>query len=751
PVTLENKANKTAGPKEANNSAGTKDNLDAGNSEMEVERVPEYFVLPLWSFFTSIVKCSTTKNRDEKLNKDTGSKINKEPVDQEDQAFLEELKKRKRQEKEANDATKTLKKTFALNTEDLLLQAGVARASSTNYVNIVSTPVNTDGTTATTASPSRNVSAAGASNPNLLPYANQDDYRIPSLEDIYEVPNDRIFTSASYDDEGAVADFTNLKSTMNVSPIPQSRIHFIHPTTQILVDPHLVVQIRSKVNKSSRAHALHLKMKVGLMLCKKSCCNSRLSKLEAIRIFLAFTSYMEFKVYQMNVKSVFLYGKIDEEVYVSQPPGFIDPKFPKKAYKVVKALYGLHQALRAWYATLSTFLVKSGYRRGIIDKTLFIKDQKDIMLDKYVAEILKKFDFISVKTASTLTETEKNLVKDTEAADVDVSGHSKDFTSSSCEDDLLVLGQPKLGLWYPRESGFDLEAYSDSDYAGANLDRKSTTGGCQFLGGTLITWQCKKQTIVDTSTTEAEHHFIRDAYEKKLIRVLKIHTDDNVADLLTKAFDVSRSVFSNIRSLGEEHVSKQREDKKAKTRLNIEDGKFNKLDDLVGEGVDYVVNKGSKELASPKQTDLGKDFSNPLMVDSLPKTIWLSMHHVIAIKHWLFQSKRLLNTAPLQTLDRMVHDLNRFFNGVKCVVDLDFIQRYGKCFAGHALLQLKDVKSTVNLTQLVWEFKSIGNGSNFDENLKRFKLTFITKAPTLKGLVRSFLLRASAAMFAFTK
>ncbi|GKC24633.1 hypothetical protein Tco_1026783, partial [Tanacetum coccineum] len=156
----------------------------------------------------------------------------------------------------------------------------------------------------------------------------------------------------------------------------------------------------------------------------------------------------------------------------------------------------------------------------------------------------------------------------------------------------------KLGLWYPRVSSFDLEPYSDGDYARANLDRKSTTGGCQFLGRRLISWQCKKQTIVATSTTEAEyvdvancygqvlwiqnqmlyfgfnfmntniyidnesticivknpiyhsktkhisirHHFIRDAYEKKLIQVLKIHTDDNVADLLTKAFDVSSSI-----------------------------------------------------------------------------------------------------------------------------------------------------------------------------------------------------------------
>ncbi|GJR30504.1 putative ribonuclease H-like domain-containing protein [Tanacetum coccineum] len=159
--------------------------------------------------------------------------------------------------------------------------------------------------------------------------------------------------------------------------------------------------------------------------------------------------------------------------------------------------------------------------------------------------------------------------------------------------------QPKLGLWYPRDSPFELEAYSDSDYGGASLDRKSTTGGCQFLGRRLISWQCKKQTIVANSTTEAEYvaaanccgqvlwiqnqmmdygfnfmntkihidnestisviknpvahsrtkhieirfHFIRDCYEKRLIEVIKIHTDHNVADLLTKGFDVTRFNF----------------------------------------------------------------------------------------------------------------------------------------------------------------------------------------------------------------
>nr|GEZ79806.1 putative ribonuclease H-like domain-containing protein [Tanacetum cinerariifolium] len=113
-----------------------------------------------------------------------------------------------------------------------------------------------------------------------------------------------------------------------------------------------------------------------------------------------------------------------------------------------------------------------------------------------------------------------------------------------------LKGQPNLGLWYPHDSPFQLEAYTNSNYAGSHGDRKSISGGCQFLGRRLISWQCKKQTIVATSSTEAEtkhieirHHFIRDANEKNLIQVLKIHTDDNVADLLTKAFDGPRFEF----------------------------------------------------------------------------------------------------------------------------------------------------------------------------------------------------------------
>ncbi|GJZ83665.1 ribonuclease H-like domain-containing protein [Tanacetum coccineum] len=345
PVRSENQANKHASPQEANHNAGTEDIIDASDSEKETESAQDYFVLPIWSSYSSTVKRSTAKDAGEAPNKHPDFKTDEKPVDKEDQ--------------------------------ELLLQAGAAKASSTNIVNTASTQVST-------ASPYGGLSFTDLT--NLDP----DNLEIPALEDIYKNPTDGMFTNSSHADEGAVADFTNLEPFVNVSHIPTSRINSIYPSTLILGDPQSAVQTRSKVTKSSGAYA---------------------------------------------------------------------------------------------------------------------------------------------------------------------------------------FGKPKLGLWYPRVSSFDLEAYSDSDYAGANLDRKSTIGGYQFLGRRLISWQCKKQTIVATSTTEAEyvaagnyrgqnpvyhsktkhiairHHFIRDAYEKKLIQVLKIHTDDNVADLLTKAFDVS-SYLGVSESLG---------------------------------------------------------------------------------------------------------------------------------------------------------------------------------------------------------
>nr|GEW63114.1 hypothetical protein [Tanacetum cinerariifolium] len=183
------------------------------------------------------------------------------------------------------------------------------------------------------------------------------------------------------------------------------------------------------------------------------------------------------------------------EFYVFQPPGFIDPKFPNKAYKVIKALYGLHQAPKAWYATLSTFLVQRRYKRGLIDKSLFIKkDKKDSMLvqvflDDIIFSSTKKswcdeFETLmknSVKTDSTLIETKKPLVKDEKATDVYQVTPKTLYIQAVKRIFRYLKSQPKLGLWYPRESAFDLEAYSDSDYAGANLDKKSTTGVEQHL------------------------------------------------------------------------------------------------------------------------------------------------------------------------------------------------------------------------------------------------------------------------------
>lgn len=114
------------------------------------------------------------------------------------------------------------------------------------------------------------------------------------------------------------------------------------------------------------------------------------ARIEAIRLFLAYASYKDFVVYQMDVKSSFLYGTITEEVYVSQPPGFEDPDHPDKVYKVNRAMYGLHQAPRAWYDTLSTYLLDSGFSRGKIDKTLFLKRQKDdiLLVQIYVDDII---------------------------------------------------------------------------------------------------------------------------------------------------------------------------------------------------------------------------------------------------------------------------------------------------------------------------------------------------------------------------
>ncbi|GKC25113.1 ribonuclease H-like domain-containing protein [Tanacetum coccineum] len=181
----------------------------------------------------------------------------------------------------------------------------------------------------------------------------------------------------------------------------------------------------------------------------------------------------------MDVKSAFLYGKIEEEVYVCQPPRFQDLDFLDRVYKVEKSLYGLHQAPIAWYKTLLTYMLDNGFQRGKFDMTLFIKRHKVLWENLHSSWDYKgsrrRMAYLLVKTASTPMETQKPLLKDEDGEEVDVH--------------MYLKGQPKLGLLYPKDSPFDLVAYIDSDYAGASLDRKSTTAGCQFLRCRLISWK----------------------------------------------------------------------------------------------------------------------------------------------------------------------------------------------------------------------------------------------------------------------
>nr|GEV44645.1 hypothetical protein [Tanacetum cinerariifolium] len=265
------------------------------------------------------------------------------------------------------------------------------------------------------------------------------------------------------------------------------------------------------------------------------------ARIEAIRLFLAFTSNMGFLVYQMDVKSAFLYRRIEEEVYVTQP-----------------------KAPRAWYATLSTFLLKHGYRRGTIDKTLFLmKNNRDIILvHVYVYDIV----FGSTKkewTATTPYEDPKPKSKSESDSPINVylyrsmigllmyltasrpdimfavsacSRHQVTPTTSNLEAVKKIFkhlkGQPKLGLWYLKESPLVLEAYSDNDYAGANKDRKFTTGRSEYVAAANCCGKHKHSIFHLHSTMVALQY---EAEHNKVGYLLKpIGSDDyhNIIDFL---------------------------------------------------------------------------------------------------------------------------------------------------------------------------------------------------------------------------
>ncbi|GJV58391.1 uncharacterized mitochondrial protein-like protein [Tanacetum coccineum] len=441
------------------NVVGTKASDNAGQDRKETKPVKDYILLPLWT-------TDLPFSQDPKSSHDDGSK----PLSDDGKKVDEDPRK----ESECNDQEK----------ED--------NVNNTNNVNTVSSTINVAGT--------NEVNVVGENISIKLPF----DPKMPALED------DSIFNFSSDDeDDGVVADMNNLDTTIQVSPI--LRIHKDRPLDQVIRDLQSTTLTR-KMLKNLEKHGFVKELKKIIHALKDP------SWIEAVQEEL-----LQFKL---------------QEVWT-----LVDLPNRKRAIGS-KWVFRNKNDKRGIVIRNKVRLVAQGYTQeeGIDYDEVFTPVARIEAIrifsfqDKYVAKILKKFGFTEVKTASTPMETQKPLLKDEDGKEVDVHMYrlmigSLMYLTSSRPDIMFAVcayaryqvnpkvshlhavkrifrylkGQPKLGLWYPKDSPFDLVAYTDSDYARASLDRKSTTGGCQFLGCRLISWQCKKQTVVANSTTEAEY------------------------------------------------------------------------------------------------------------------------------------------------------------------------------------------------------------------------------------------------------
>ncbi|GJW63582.1 retrovirus-related pol polyprotein from transposon TNT 1-94 [Tanacetum coccineum] len=273
------------------------------------------------------------------------------------------------------------------------------------------------------------------------------------------------------------------------------------------------------------------------------------ARLEAKRIFLAFAAHMNMVVYQIDVKTAFLNGNLREEVYVSQPDGFVDPNKPNYVYKLKKALYGLKQAPRAWYDMLFSFFISNDFSKGLVDPTLFIcREGKELLLIsqsprgifinqlKYALESLKKYGFDSCDPVDTPMVEKSNLDEDKKGKAVDLSHYCgmigtllyltasrPDLQFAICmyaryqarltEKHLNAVkrifrylkGTVHRGIWYPKDSSIALTTFADADHVGCQDTRRSTSGSIQLLGDRLVSWSSKRQKSAAISSTEAEY------------------------------------------------------------------------------------------------------------------------------------------------------------------------------------------------------------------------------------------------------
>ncbi|GJU90703.1 retrovirus-related pol polyprotein from transposon TNT 1-94 [Tanacetum coccineum] len=291
------------------------------------------------------------------------------------------------------------------------------------------------------------------------------------------------------------------------------------------------------------------------------------ARLEAVRMFIAYDAHKNITIFQIDVKTAFLNGPLKEEVYVSQPEGFIDPEFPDHVYRLKKALYGLKQAHRAWYDKLSSFLIEHGFTKvHHSPHGIFISQSQ------YTIELLKKHGLDECISMSTPMATER--------LDANLQGTPTDqmtyhhmigglmYLTDSRPDIAFVtfvcaryqarptvkhLKEGKrifrylrqsynMGLWYLKDSGFKLIAYSDADHAGYKDDCKSTSGGLQFLGGKLVSWSSKKQDSTGCLLLRLNMFpCLHDEHlEKGTVELYIVRTEYQLADLFTKALPKQR-------------------------------------------------------------------------------------------------------------------------------------------------------------------------------------------------------------------